>query len=367
MEKIPPHFSIEDRPRPDQLTKREWEDRLNAEIKQVSNQAENILFTAEEKEDRVSFDTESFLLYGRHVSFFGVKHTAETFARYEKELRQGVKEADFVVFEGAPEIQLGERSMAERIAERQGPDLKAKSVRDIRQGFMHQLGTDGFDHFYHAMENVAALEGKKVALFDPMNLSGATKDENYAYLKAWERELPENIEQAASALAVVGLASHAAGTAISKNEKLSRRGFLMGAGTAVAGISALAVGSQMTRVDLDNPEGKIRHMSNVRRKSEQVVAYGLVDFRNILIAERLELLVKTLPEGAKISVFYGDGHRAAIQDYLTHPVARVVKKQAYKLAKGYMSPKAAVGAWKFDFEKGKWEEQSEGEIFKKEV
>lgn len=376
----PTYTSVMERPRaaspepsPEQthleqtLTPEEWKAQLEKELQQIRFQGENILFTPEERESRTMLRTETIPLHGRQIAFYGVLHTAETYGRYEKELREGVRKADVVVLEGGPEIQLGEYPMAERIAEREGPDVRGRPLREVRQGYMYQLSGNGWEPFFHAMENAAAIEEKPVALLDQFNLSGATKEEEKVHHDRWEKELPPKIFNGGATMAAAGIAALGAAEVMRKNEHVSRRNFLRGLGIGAAAVGAVGMSSQLAKLDLDNEQGNILHMGDKERKVKEAIVYSLNDLRNVLLAERLEILAKTLPEGASISVFYGDGHRGPVKDYLQHPALREAKKQAYKLARSYIAPNTAIGSWKFDFEEGRWKEQPEGEVLKTKV
>lgn len=347
------------------LSREEWHEQLEREIADIRLRASNILETPEARKSREHLQVESFSIQGRNVTFFGVRHTAETFARYEEVLRKGVRDADAVALEEGPEIQLGSRSMEERLSE-SNPSFQSKNYRSLRQAFTAHLSVDGSD-FFHALENVAAREGKPVALIDQYNLRGATVAEESAYRRRWDDELPEKVIMTGGIAATAGVAALGASALLKKDPKMSRRGFLAGLGTAAAAVGAAGVGSQFAKLELDDPNAKLMRMTDTERKTRETIAYSLNDLRNVLLAERLEILAESLPEGANIAVFYGDGHRGPMKDYLQHPALREAKKQAYKLARSYIASNTAIGSWKFDFEEGRWKEQPEGEILKTKV
>ncbi len=60
---------------------------------------------------------------------------------------------------------------------------------------------------------------------------------------------------------------------------------------------------------------------------EDVLSYGSIDFRNIIIAEGLNKIITTQKE-KKILTIHGDAHSKPIHYYLTHPAFRA-KKLAY--------------------------------------
>ncbi len=304
---------------------------------------------------------ECFSLNNCEVVFCGVQHQSETLTKFREQLQLAMTDADLVVLEGSPEIQLGKRGMRRTLIE--DYQIKAESLPssavEIHAEFASRQEGD-FECFYQGLTDMAAERERTVVLVDPANLAGATLQERSGVRKYWESELPAEIKGGSKVVMGAGAIAGAAAIMMQQNPVMSRRGLLRGAGYVAAGLApgALGIASQKSSADLNrdpNAGGApINDMSAERRIAEETVAYSMVDLRNIVIAEKLEALSKVMPKGTKIMIVYGDGHRKALQDYLLHPELRLAKKQVYRITPSAINSDTAIGAWSFNYAQGAW-------------
>jgi hypothetical protein len=335
-----------------------WVNRLHQEVRDITSSSENIL-TGQEGADipPAQVHIESLRLNNREVTFVGVQHTPETLLKYQSEITDAIRNADVVVLEYSPEIQLGGKTMREDLVERLGEmevvdDLTPEELRDR---YINQQSEP--EKFFFGVSNIAAIEGKRIALLDPTNALGGSHQEELDFNDLLQKDLPERVGNSGMIMSAAGLAASAALTALEDPEKIDRRSFLKKILKTSAAIGATAAASQFAQQDLDRPDGHIREMSDSRRRTEEMLAFGLNDLRNITVSENIEQLAMQLPEGSKIAVVYGDGHRKSIMaDYLPHADLRNAKKLVYEPIRPALPERPAIGIWEFNMEEGHWEQ-----------
>lgn len=84
----------------------------------------------------------------------------------------------------------------------------------------------------------------------------------------------------------------------------------------------------------------------VELNSAQLTAYGLTDYRNVVIAEGLSRLSQGLSKKIKVAVVYGASHTNAIREYLEQPKLRALKFQLYKPFRDVAPP--MISAYKYE-------------------
>jgi len=200
------------------------------------------------------------------------------------------------------------------------PD-KSDFARDIPL-----LGETQMWKFTSNIRDLCEKHKKKIFNIDPLNVTGLAID-SFVALGSWGGAFYISISD--------GI-----------RKKLSRREFLGIWGALVyLGLGTHGFTGPFTL--LENPTGKFL----------RVPTYGYKDFRNVKIAEGLELIPEMLEnnEGSYILALHSWGHTKAIDYYLTHRTVRQAKEFLYSVTYNLVNDSLVK---EYDMKDGLWTEIS---------
>lgn len=224
---------------------------------------------------------------GKDVTILGVYHTEDFLFRYYSFLSSKIHSADAVVLEQV---------------------VGAEFYQD--DGFFGRLG---------------AMAGfKPVYVVDPINPESFAADTLLGWAGILLMQIPF-IAIPSKMLLDWRASKKRRKSHESKKQECTRRDFLKGLfGYAVA----IGAGASMLSGSHLGVAAKSLISENLLLKYgiDDALSYGLMDFRNLIIAEGIEKLAKI--EDGKMVAIHGDAHSDPIDFYLTNPIARK-KRLAY--------------------------------------
>jgi len=313
------------------------------------------------------------------LDFVYVTHAAETLLTHRGAIEEAVREADIVVLEASIESSLAShRSPANHIYDNEAVEevILSDGMEHVAVRYPSYNANDSAWLFFSEIENMVKKYGRQLVTLDPLSdyrmmqtlarVEKISTSLHHAKLKDFDNQVTRSIHQITRLTSVAGVASgfapslldyihrqkketenadpvdgHAktGGDAEVTNEGISRRDMLK----AMAAIGATGfVGLAGIGTSALEENEKLE----VGPNSAQLTAYGLMDYRNVAIAEGLSCLSQGLSRKVKVAVVYGSFHPDAIREYLEQPKLRSLKFQLYKPFRDVAPP--MISAYKYE-------------------
>ncbi len=350
------------------------EKRLNNPLEKSPSDIGGPLF--EVPEGMNLFERDTFHVHGQTIEFYGIFHHSGVFeTKIWKSLCEAIKQSSLVILEAAPNAgRLYDRAMyptyREVLAKYISVDPKEVSDQEMYEALIQ----DPFLSFFSNLEHIAAQNGKRIATIDPMAstalgsvsravgiddtvnlvnllaLSGGTIGIGCSAIllnrikKEEQQQQQEPIEQSE--------VRHRTDT----QPLLSRRDFLRRAGKTSLGLSlftTLFSGSSLL-ASASLRQGGLQNKDNPLR----TILYESVDFRDIMIARGIELLVdQEVHSKQPHAMIYGAYHKGGIGRYLDSPRARSIKKKLYQPY--YTATHPTLRVFSFNNKTSSWKKDKE--------
>lgn len=285
--------------------------------------------------ESVTWEPEFFRHKNADIAFFGLSHVPETLKRYGKELRRAIDGAALIFLEGAPvsedrfdpKVLKEEAALVEKLVgwPKKGWSLTPEGLRDLLER------SEGIQ-FFRAVDEMARLAGKPIAVADPLERTSHVEK-----LRMRDDDA-ENVKEilamlgATSAVALIGdiiarpLKHHRAGSAPLSTGKILRRTFLKGAGALAASVGAATGLSRIA-----DEVGKLNVEAGSRTGSPLgAFIYSGQDYRDVVIARAIDALAARHRDRRPITVIYGALHREPVKHYLENPAELSAKLELYR-------------------------------------
>ena len=285
--------------------------------------------------ERLDWYHSTFEVNGKMVENIGVYHHPITLREYGKELGEAIQRASVVVLEDAPTA-LGQYS--ETYINQMLEDAKMRGIKLSREAVTNQLNNQSGFHFFRVLEEIAAIEGKLIAVVDP-NAPDRT-DEKESVGGERVRHTNDVIELTRLGIFLAGVAgivgpkikeafSYKKDNETKQNESkggIIRRTFLK---RMVQGIGVVA----LTPMIIKFLNGGDRATGIIRK-----AAYDYYDFRDVTSTKGLMMLaVKNLGAGP-ILLIYASPHSRAIEYYSSRPQLTETKYKLYNPLRDAQQP-----------------------------
>lgn len=301
---------------------------------------------------------------GQKLDFVGVHHEPGTLLFKRAELEEKISRSGAIVLEGAPQIS-GLRSPEAQAFIRNELILSGESEDYADTWIRINIINNDFDVFFHEMEQLAKKHQKPIITADPH--SGPDRElelmkeciHDGDKLKKLEELIHFGLASAFGVAALGGTASMAVGSVANQESKTrspyeadkteentlpnpGRRKFLAGmASLAVAGAALPTIGISLIDADPGKHalgDGKIL----------SPLLYGLIDYRNVIVARGLDQLTKKQQFDGPLLTIYGEYHTDPMMQYLSSPTLRDVKYELYAPFRDKKSPQ--LGEYVYDEE-----------------
>jgi len=261
--------------------------------------------------------SKEFMVRGNMVDFLGVEHTTKSLEKYGAEIGKRIQESDVILLEGMPKY----NGLSYEEFSKKSDYLKKLSKEDFAKLF-----ESGGIRFYDELADICKQNGKIVATVDP----------NITFDKALNLEINDQNalkNQIYGLMATFGFMSldfmvgkfkelkkMREGQNIQKG--MTRRDFLK---SSLKLVGTVAFGSPLFTRVID----KMNELTNSERgKFEEFFSHDAMDFRNVVIAEGIDRLVKQYPD-KKILVIYGAYHQNPVIQYSQDGKSRKNKLEGY--------------------------------------
>ncbi|OHA65178.1 MAG: hypothetical protein A2672_00830 [Candidatus Wildermuthbacteria bacterium RIFCSPHIGHO2_01_FULL_49_22b] len=122
--------------------------------------------------EKLDWYSSTFEVNGRQVENLGVYHDPTALKEYRKEIEEAIKRASVVVLEDAPTAS-GEYS--DEYVDQMLKEAESKGIQLSKDKVILELDNQTGKHFFRVIEDIAAREGKPVAVVDP-NSSDRTNE-----------------------------------------------------------------------------------------------------------------------------------------------------------------------------------------------
>jgi len=236
------------------------------------------------------------------IKMIGVPHTAYAIPVLRQRLEAMIDESDLTILETGVQIKSPEYARLKKI------DSHPDAV------------------FFYQVEQMAKMRKNKIILIDPGYSHIGTDNEQNSYQKKLfdlDDKIQAGLALGGSAAVSAGMVAGAWAMADALNKKvMSRRTFLkLGASAA---LTASGLGS--VTVAKNNEQ----HKNLALQPEERVGLYNFHDYRDVVIAEGITKLSKSLTEKTTATLVFGMGHVDGIKYYLDNPEMRAFKLAAYK-------------------------------------
>lgn len=260
------------------------------------------------------------------IEMMGVAHVVETLPRHRNKIEAAIKNSDFLVLESA---------------------VEAKDS-DLARGIGRSaVSSDGM--FFLEVERMVRKHGKGLVTTDPYYGDGMREEEHRDKMEKGEKLVQDTrrlvgAAGVATSLAGATLAARPFVEKVSKEKgieasRISRRDFLK---FSAAGASAI-LSHKIASVDAES-----RNYGN-SEMSDPTFDYQLNDYRDVVIAEGIDMISRSLTTKKKASLLFGAHHLKGIRYYLDHPDIRRAKLALYKPFREKAEPK--LRAYHFELEK----------------
>lgn len=230
------------------------------------------------------------------INFVGLRHEPETLLKYRKQIESVIRESDFVVVEAVLNVGQKEHMSTAALAEQRS-------------------GNTAPDVLFGEIENMARKHGKPIVSMDALtssrNLAEGIEMQQYESMEALKT--PHRVAGMLGVAAALG----AAATEQPQGKKpLNRREFLRGAAYATGAVTGL--NSLLNGTDLGYYKTGVR-----------TLLHGGQDYRDVVLAEGMDVLAKKFSKPKKVAVMYGAAHFIGLKHYLENPNLRATKRKLY--------------------------------------
>ncbi|MBI5222285.1 MAG: hypothetical protein HY980_02200 [Candidatus Magasanikbacteria bacterium] len=294
-----------------------------------------------------------FQINGTDVETYGVAHRPETLQVKEcrDKIESAISRSSIVLLEGEPDVTDKKFSFQEisDLAKFLGLEIPEQK---LKSDYRRIVDKNPYADFFKQIQIIAADHQVRIASADPAG-------DSYKALLLQKCDLDvQEIKQLIMLLSTVGcLGSMGLDKILSffdKNQShvdvkqtppatSTRRKFLK----SIAGISGLAAFSGF----FSSSASALRSLSGPLKGSRAenpigFALYDLMDFRDVVVAEGLDVLSKKINGQGPIVVIYGSAHIGGIQFYAEHPLERKAKLLTY----GPFVVKSDLGTRVYEFD-----------------
>lgn len=268
------------------------------------------------------------------IEMMGVAHTVETLPRHRGKIESAIKNSDFFILESV---------------------VEANDSNLTRGKGGSAVSSDGM--FFLEVERMVRKHGKGLVTMDPYYGDGIREEEHRDEMEKSEKLVKDTRRLVGAA----GMVTSIAGAAFSahslqevssqgkgiEESKISRRDFLK---LSAAGASAL-LSHKVASV-----ETEARNYGDVKT-GVPTFDYQLNDYRDVVIAEGIDMMSRSFTKKKKVSLLFGAHHLKGIRYYLDHSDIRRAKLALYKPFQQKAEPK--LRAYHFEMDKRVSEKESQ--------
>lgn len=313
-------------------------EKYNPEFSQIEKEPIKPIKEVESKltREQLEWYHDSFELNGKTIENIGVYHDPTAIEEYGEEIQEAIKKASIVMLEGAPTVS---GRYSEEYIDHMIKSAHERGVNLDREKVLEQLKKETGYAFFKAMEDMAAKEGKLVAVADPNDIDYLGGEKEIGKNER-VRNVNDNIDLIRLGLFLAGLVGLSGPrlkelfSSVKENkiseEKISRRSFLRKLGKGLGSLALLPMIIEFLNSG-DEASGIARD-----------VAYDWYDFRDVVSAKGLDILSKKDLGNGNILLIYASPHSKAIQHYALRPEKTDTKLDLYKPLKEAADPQLRI-------------------------
>ena len=261
------------------------------------------------------------------IEMMGIAHITESLPRCRGKIEAAIKDSDFLILENI---------------------VEAKDSNLARGGGV-AVSSDGM--FFLEVERMVRKYGKGLVTTDPYYGDGTQEKEHKDSMEGRERLVKDarvlaGVTGAIASVGGGGLVAASVLEKLSKNNmpvgesRVSRRDFLK--------FSAAGAGALLSHKVAGGVSAEDKNYGNPNT-GDPSFDYQLNDYRDVVIAEGIDMMSRSFTRKRKVSLLFGAHHLKGIRYYLDHPDIRRAKMALYEPFQQVADPK--LRAYHFELDK----------------